>query len=198
MGIVKIVFEGLDGSGKGTTIRQLHRLISSKTYSTPDSLKNYRREKISEFGDGQELHAIMVESYVTEWKEIDLISKQLEKDEILLIDRSWSSYETVRFARSGGNVVWPDQCTPDLAFTIRVEEEIRVQRLLGREGSEDRLNERETQLMRDEMFREKIMMAEGELGCIPLRIRERNERVVAMRALQYLLGRPDFTYVPRG
>ena len=79
MGIVKIVFEGLDGSGKGTTIRQLHRLISSKTYSTPDSLKNYRREKISEFGDGQELHAIMVESYVTEWKEIDLISKQLEK-----------------------------------------------------------------------------------------------------------------------
>lgn len=194
---MKVVFEGLDGCGKGTTIRELEALISAKIYETPEQFKRIRRERVSELGDGSKLHEFMLESYVKEWKEIELIETQLKNGEILLIDRSWSSYDSVRFARLGGQVAWPNHCRPDVAFSIRVDEEIRVRRLLEREGSEDRLNDREVQLMRDGMFRDRIMMAERELGCIPLRIRERNPRVVALRALQYLLGRPDFIYVPR-
>ena len=194
---MKVVFEGFDGCGKGTTISELETLILSERYETPQWLKQIRREKITELGDGPDLHKFMMESYVEEWKEIGLIENQLINGETLLIDRSWSSYDSVRFARLGGQVSWPNHCKPDVAFTIRVDEEIRVRRLLEREGSEDRLNDREVQLMSDGTFRERIILAEEELDCIPLRIRERNPKVVAMRALQYLLGRPDFIYVPR-
>ena len=194
---MKVVFEGFDGCGKGTTITELETLLLSAKYETPGWLKQLRREKISELGDGQKLHDFMIESYQCEWREISLTEKKLGNGRILLIDRSWSSYESVRFAKLDGPVEWPEHCKPDVAFTIRVDEEIRVRRLLEREGSEDRLNDREVQLMEDGEFRERIMIAEQKLGLIPLRIRERNPRVVALRALQYLLGRPDFTYVPR-
>ena len=83
-----------------------------------------------------------------------------------------------------------------MIFTIRVDEGLRRERILSRDGGIDNLNQRERQLIEDDDFREGILEAELELGCVPLRIRERSPGVVAMRALQYLLGLEGFRYLP--
>ena len=51
--------------------------------------------------------------------------------------------------------------------------------------------------MEDESFRIGVLEAEMELGCIPLGIKGEIPPVVAMRALQYLLGSKGFNYLPR-
>ena len=45
MPIVTIAFEGLDGSGKGTSIQELSKLIDCECWETPDRIKEARREK---------------------------------------------------------------------------------------------------------------------------------------------------------
>ena len=67
MRIRTIAFEGLDGSGKGTSIRKLSELIECECWETPDRIKQARREKIGSRGETEELHEFMVESYLDEW-----------------------------------------------------------------------------------------------------------------------------------
>ena len=103
----------------------------------------------------------------------------------------------MRSARTGSRPTWPAVFRPDVIFTIRVDEDLRSERIISRAGGIDGLNSRERELIENEEFREGVLRAELEMGCIPLRIRERSPSVVAMRALQNLLGRKGFTYLPR-
>ncbi len=198
MTIATIAFEGLDGSGKGTSIRELAKLIECECWETPDGIKQARREKIHEQGgETEELHEFMVESYSEEWSEIKRLCSSLPPGKVVLIDRCWVSNSSVKSARTGVAPEWPADFRPDVVFTIRVDEKLRRERILARDGGIDNLNDRERQLIEDEDFRNGILRAELELGCTPLRIRERSPEVVAMRALQNLLGRKGFTCLPR-
>jgi len=195
MRIRTIAFEGLDGSGKGTSISQLARLIECGTWKTPKAIKEARREKILEQdGETDELEEFMIESYQEEWSEIMHFRSSLPEDNVLLIDRCWVSAASVRSARTGEDPKWLGNFRPDVVFTIRVDENLRRERILARPRA---LNDRERQLIEDDSFRNGVLQAELELGCIPLRIRERAPPVVAMRALQYLLGSKGFTYLPK-
>lgn len=197
MRIRTIAFEGLDGSGKGTSIRKLSELIECECWETPDRIKEARREKIREQGgETEELHRFMVKSYLDEWSEIKALVSRLGPGKVLLIDRCWVSNSAVKSARTGESPEWPVNFRPDVIFTIRVDEGLRRERILSRDGGIDNLNQRERQLIEDDDFREGILEAELELGCVPLRIRERSPGVVAMRALQYLLGLEGFRYLP--
>jgi len=198
MKIVTIAFEGLDGSGKGTSIQELSKLIDCECWETPNRIKEARREKISEQGgETDELHEFMVESYSGEWSDIKRLCSSLPPGKVVLLDRCWVSNSSVKSARTGEDPEWPAEFRPDVIFTIRVDEELRRDRILSRDGGMDNLNDRERQLIEDDDFREGILRAELELGCTPLRIRQRSPEVVAMRALQNLLGRKGFTFLPR-
>ena len=198
MRVLTIAFEGLDGSGKGTTIEELSKLIECECWKTPDRIKEDRRRMISEqAGETDELQEFMIRSYIDEWSEIERACSELPSGEVMLLDRCWVSNSSVRSARTGEAPAWPADFRPDVVFTIRVDEGLRRDRLLSREGGMDRLNDRERQLIEDDDFREGVMRAELELGCTPLRIRDRSPKVVAYRALQSLLGRKGFTFIPR-
>ena len=197
MSIVTIAFEGLDGSGKGTAIKELSKLIECECWETPKRIKEARREKISEQGgETEELYEFMVKSYLAEWSEIKQLCSSMPPGKVVLLDRCWVSNSSVRSARTGEAPEWPVGFIPDVVFTIRVDEDLRRERILSRDGGIDNLNDRERQLIEDDAFREGILRAELELGCTPLRIRERSPEVVAMRALQNLLGRKGFTFLP--
>jgi thymidylate kinase len=196
--IKTIAFEGLDGSGKGTSIRELSELIECECWETPDRIKQARREKINEQGgETDELQEFMVESFLDEWSEIERLCSRIPRGRVVLIDRCWVSTSAVRSARTGLRPTWPAAFRPDVIFTIRVDEDLRSERIISRAGGIDGLNSRERELIENEEFREGVLRAELEMGCIPLRIRERSPSVVAMRALQNLLGRKGFTYLPR-
>lgn len=197
MPIVTVAFEGLDGSGKGTAIEELSKIIDCECWKTPGGIKEARREKISEEGgETDELHAFMVKSYLGEWSEIQQLCSSMPPGKVVLLDRCWVSNSSVKSARTGEAPTWPGDFMPDVVFTIRVDEDLRRERILSRDGGIDNLNDRERQLIEDDEFREGILRAELELGCIPLRIRDRSPEVVAMRALQNLLGRKGFTFLP--
>ena len=58
-----IAFEGLDGSGKGTSIRRLSELIDCECWETPEQPRRDRRREISEqSGETDELYQYMVQS----------------------------------------------------------------------------------------------------------------------------------------
>jgi hypothetical protein len=70
-----------------------------------------------------------------------------------------------------------------------VDEKLRERRIRERaEETGKEMNEREKRLLEDHHYREDTLDAELKLGCIPLRIREKKPEVVALRALQMLLG----------
>ena len=101
MRIQTIAFEGLDGSGKGTSIRKLSKLIECECWETPDRIKEARREKIREQGgETEELHRFMVKSYLDEWSELKPRFR-LGPGKVLLIDRCWVSNSAVKSARTG-------------------------------------------------------------------------------------------------
>lgn len=193
-----IAFEGLDGSGKGTTIKELSELIDCSKHETPERIKAARTEKIQEQGgETEELNDFMTQSYMEEWSEIQATCSSMPAGRVMLLDRCWVSYSSVRSSRTGIRPTWPAGIETHVVFTIRVDEALRRERIIGREGGIENLNDRERQLIEDDGFREGVLRAELELGCIPLRIRERSPTVVAMRALQNLLGRDGFTFSPR-
>ena len=198
MEVRTIAFEGLDGSGKGTSIRELSELIDCECWETPRTTKEDRRREISEqSGETDELYQYMVQSYQSEWSEIERLRSTLPPGRVILLDRCWVSTASVRSAVTGEDPDWPGDFEPDVVFTIRVDEDLRRERILSRDGGVDNLNDRERRLIDDDDFREGVLRAELQLGCIPLRIRERSPAVVAMRALQNLLGRDGFDFCPR-
>ncbi len=190
-----IAFQGLDGSGKGTTIAELSKLIDCICWETPEETKEYRGKKIKELGETDELNEFMIESYLQEWSEIQRLRKDMDSEKVVLIDRCWVSFSSVRFAELEEYPEWPkEEFRPDIVFTIRVDEKLRCERILKRAGGIENLKDRERRLIEDDNFRNDILNAELELGCKPLRIREKNPEVVALRALQFLLGEKDYEH----
>ena len=161
---------------------------------TPKEIKEERRSKISELGETEELLEFLIGSYR---KECEKIQARLEEDSgsVILLDRCWVTPAAVRSTSEVGNPGWVEGVLqPDVIFTIHVAEGLRQERTLNPDRPE--LNDRERRLRDEPEFREGIQRAEIEMGCVPLRIRKRSPEVVAMRALQNLLGRKEYRYHP--
>mgnify|MGYP000508855377 CR=1 FL=1 len=195
MRIRTIAFEGLDGCGKDTSIEKLSELIHSATWVTPKQIKNERGEVYgNQDGETDELHKFMIQSYRKEWSEIQEKCSQIPANNVLLVNRCWVSHAAIRSSRTQEPPTWPAEFKPDVVFSIRVDEDLRQKRITKRAGGFENLNDREKQLHLDPEFRDGILDAEIELGCIPLRIRNKDPEVVALRALQILLGMDHFEY----
>tara|TARA_B110001454_G_C12648853_1_gene404551 strand:- start:332 stop:946 length:615 start_codon:yes stop_codon:yes gene_type:complete len=191
-----IAFEGLDGSGKGTTIYELSKLIRCECWETPREFKEKRRSKIDELGETEKLLEFLIESYRKENEEIQTLL-EADSGSVILLDRCWVTPAAVRSTSEVGNPGWVQGVLhPDVIFTIHVDEGLRQERILKRAGGIEELNDRERKTIEDSEFREGIQRAEIEMGCVPLRIRERSPEVVAMRALQNLLGRKEYRHHP--
>ena len=194
MEVRKIAFEGLDGCGKDTSIDELALLIDCETWETPEETKQLRRREIYEQpGETEELYEFFIQSYQSEWADMEQRLSTLPPGKVILLNRCWVTPAAYRSAETGEVPEWPLEFKPDVIFTIRVDEELRRERM----SSRPKLNPREKRTLEDHDYREGHQRAELELGCTPLRIRDREPEVVAMRALQHLLGMKGFTYVPR-
>ena len=211
-----IAFEGLDSSGKGTTIEKLAEIIQCKRWATKKDMPkedDLRTSKIKEYGESQELLDFLIKSYKKESSQISLLMKK-NPDSVILLDRCFVTPAAIRYAKrndpdaqdwdpdwfEGICESWEDGVLkPDIIFTIRVDEKLRVKRMRERaEKPGKEINEREKRLISDHDYREDTLDAELKLGCIPLRIREKNPEVVALRALQMLLGDKRYEHRRRG
>ena len=205
-----IAFEGLDSSGKGTTIDELNEIIQCERWATKKDMPDedtVRRLKIEELGESQELRNFLIKSYQKESDQIRLLMDE-KPDSVILMDRCFVTPTAIRYALRKESPDWDSEwfervcenwedgvLQPDIIFTIRVDERLRGERIRKRSKEEGkRLNEREERLLSDHDYREDTLDAELKLGCIPLRIREKNPPVVALRALQFLLGHRDYEY----
>ena len=68
-----IAFEGLDSSGKGTTIEMLAEIIQCERWATKRNMADedkVRGQKIKELGESQELLDFLIESYRKESDQI--------------------------------------------------------------------------------------------------------------------------------
>ena len=210
-----IAFEGLDSSGKGTTIEKLAEIIQCECWATKKNMPEedaLRKKKIEEFGESQKLLDFLIKSYREESFQIKSLMEK-NPDTVILLDRCFVTPAAIRYAKRNDPGVqdldpdwfegicenWENEVLkPDLIFTIRVDEKLRVKRIMERaEEEEKEINEREERLISDHDYREDTLDAELKLGCIPLRIRERSPEVVAMRALQNLLGRKEYRHQTR-
>jgi len=203
-----IAFEGLDSSGKGTTIEMLAEIIQCECWATKKNMADEdetRRQKIKELGESQELLDFLIESYRKESGQIRLMMAE-KPDSVILLDRCFVTPAAIRYATrndpdardwdsdwfEGICENWHSEdevLKPDIIFTIRVDEKLRGERIRKRaEEKGEGLNKREKRLLEDHHYREDTLDAELKLGCIPLRIREKKPEVVALRTLQMLLG----------
>jgi len=198
-----IAFEGLDSSGKGTTIEKLAEIIQCECWATKKNMPEedaLRKKNIKEFGESRKLLDFLIKSYREESFRIKSLMEK-NPDTVILLDRCFVTPAAIRYATRkdvNGNPDWFERICenwedgvlkPDLIFTIRVDEKLRAKRMRERaEEKGEEINEREKRLLSDDDYREDTLDAELKLGCIPLRIREKDPEVVALRALQMLLG----------
>jgi thymidylate kinase len=199
-----IAFEGLDSSGKGTTIEKLAEIIQCECWATKKNMPEedaLRKKNIKEFGESRKLLDFLIKSYREESFRIKSLMEK-NPDTVILLDRCFVTPAAIRYATrndvSNWNPDWFERICenwedgvlkPDLIFTIRVDEKLRAKRMRERaEEKGEEINEREKRLLSDDDYREDTLDAELKLGCIPLRIREKDPEVVALRALQMLLG----------
>jgi thymidylate kinase len=160
-----------------------------------------RKKNIKEFGESRKLLDFLIKSYREESFRIKSLMEK-NPDTVILLDRCFVTPAAIRYATrndvSNWNPDWFERICenwedgvlkPDLIFTIRVDEKLRAKRMRERaEEKGEEINEREKRLLSDDDYREDTLDAELKLGCIPLRIREKDPEVVALRALQMLLG----------
>ena len=160
----------------------------------PRSKKNpegrFIKKKYFKKADDAEIH----QTYLAE-KE-DFLLNSLEHS-FCVLDRTWLSHavEENVIDLEKNNQSYPtfkheegipeELIVPDLIFQIILPEEERKRRVSKRG---EKLTKRDIKLAEDEAYRENLDAERKKFGCIPLRLRLRDEKVCALRAAQIVLS----------
>jgi len=188
-----IGLEAHDGCGKSTTASNLVALFGGLQFDTEKHKESRRpiyRKNIPKEQMMQEIH----QTYLAE-KE-DFLLKSLDHN-FCVLDRTWLSHAVEEnvidleknnqsyptFSHESG--IPSELVVPDLIFQIILPEDERKKRVSKRD---EKLTKRDIKLAEDEAYREHLDAERKKFGCIPLRLRLRDEKVCALRAAQIVLS----------
>ena len=141
-----IAIEGLDGSGKSLLVSNLSKRLSAPVaYALPEELRQHRQHYDTLGADGQqrEMRQFYLLGNISAMADIYDGQKQL-----CIMDRSYAttlSYfygNLIRLKGAGAldlpspPIAWPTYLKPDVCIFLHCDEEERLKRLRGRDGSE--------------------------------------------------------------
>jgi thymidylate kinase len=200
---VIVGLEAHDGTGKSSTAGALARLFLgdvvfvSKRFSA--ERKEFIRQKNAGEIDLEQLDVKMTQSYKQE--KVEVMNKvSSDNRQLTILDRTWASHAAEQFLECRENETpfmhylkesffYPDGVIkPTITFELKIPEEVRQKRVAER--GED-LTARDIRLNEDHAYRHALEETRNNLGCVRLRMRERNVEVAALRAAQALLGHKD-------
>lgn len=188
-----IGLEAHDGCGKSTTASNLVALFGGLQFNTEEHKKSRRpiyRKNIPKAQMMQEIH----QTYLVEKEDFLLKSfshnfcvldrtwlSHAVEENVIDIEKDFQSYPTFKHELGIPN----DLVVPNLIFQIILPEEERKKRVSKRN---EKLTKRDIKLDEDETYRRHLDAERRKFGCIPLRLRLRDERVCALRAAQIVLS----------
>ena len=191
---VYIGLEAHDGSGKSSTAMRIAEMFGGRVFFTSQEMKE-RRRPIYKTAPPEAQDALIHQTYIDEQN--DCISLTANSSFVVL-DRTWFSHaveQNVRDVLDDGNsptylprIMPADLLKPNLVFQILIPEQERKRRVESR-GEE--LTNRDIRLNDDDEYRGLLEDERGKFGCVPLRLRLRDQQTCALRAAQVILGHPD-------
>lgn len=189
-----IGLEAHDGSGKSSTAMRIAEMFGGRVFFTSKEMKE-RRRAIYSTTLPEEQEASIHQTYIDEQE--DCVS-QTANASFVVLDRTWYSHaveQNVRDVLDRDNqptfvprVMPEDLHKPNLVFQILIPEEERKRRVESR-GEE--LTGRDVRLNDDDEYRGLLEDQRGKFGCVPLRLRLRDQQTCALRAAQVILGHPN-------
>ena len=197
--MVERVFIGLeahDGTGKSSTARLLARMFDGDVFFTPDEIKHHRR---SVYASKPLTKKHLQEIHATYLEEQRLCLEQTKDASFVVLDRTWYSHAVEQNVRDEldrkVNPTYTHQAMPEdlqphpsLVFQILIPEEERRRRV---ESRGEALTARDERLNNDDEYRRRLEEERSKFGCIPLRLRLRDQETCALRAAQVILGHPN-------
>ena len=191
---VYIGLEAHDGSGKSSTAMRIAEMFGGRVFFTSKEMKE-RRRSIYKTTPSEEKEASIHQTYLDEQK--DCFS-QTANSSFVVLDRTWFSHAVEQNVRDvlddGQQPTYVPRSMPEglhkpnLVFQILIPEEERKRRVESR-GEE--LTDRDVRLNDDDGYRDLLEDERGKFGCVPLRLRLRDQQTCALRAAQVILGHPD-------
>ena len=183
-GPISILVEGLDGTGKSTTIKALAEKLKAVRKSTPPDIIRPFREW---FTDNPDLALRKAYYMVGNFMVGEEIKESLKKGDSVVLDRFYPSTMAYLLGKSDSELppiedpIWkwiPELYKPDYMFVLTLNEEDRVKRRSGRMEVEETLEEK---LLRERPeIGMKINMAYKRYGCIeiPIQANDTTEVIV--------------------
>ena len=191
---VYIGLEAHDGSGKSSTAMRIAEMFGGQVFFTSQDMKERRRAIYSTMPP-EEQEASIHQTYIDEQEEC---VSQTANASFVVLDRTWYSHaveQNVRDVLDHDNQptfvprnIPRDLHTPNLVFQILIPESERKRRVESR-GEE--LTGRDVRLNDDDEYRGRLEDEREMFGCVPLRLRLRDQQTCALRAAQVILGHPE-------
>lgn len=193
---VYIGLEAHDGTGKSSTARQLAKMFNGEVFYTPHDIKHRRRTIYASEPFTSEHLDLIHSSYL---KEQQLCLEQTQDAPFVVLDRTWYSHAVEQNVRdvldrktnpAYTHFAMPDDLKPhpNLVFQILIPETERRRRV---ESRGEALTARDERLNSDDEYRRELEKERSKFGCIPLRLRLRDQETCALRAAQVILGHPN-------
>ena len=188
-----IGLEAHDGSGKSSTAKRIAAMFGGAVFFTSDETKQ-RRRTIYKGTPHHEQDEPILATYLVEQQECDELTSE---SSFVVLDRTWLSHgveQNVKDIKQGriptyAPRLFPNELRkPDLVFQILIPEEERRRRVDTRG---EKLTQRDVDLNEDPQYRQQLENERDAFGCVPLRLRLRDERTCALRAAQVILGHPE-------
>lgn len=193
MSKIMIGLEAHDGSGKSTTAKEISKIFNGTVFFTNKETKQKRNEIYTSAQLSHERKMLLIEeTYIEEKQECE---KQTNLSDFVILDRTWYSHtveqNVIDALDRNVDFTYPDRMipahllSPNLVFQILIPERERQKRVMGR-GLD--LSKRDKRLNNEKLYRERLELERKLAGCVPLRLRLRDESVCALRAAQVILG----------
>jgi thymidylate kinase len=165
-------------------------MFGGAVFFTSDETKQ-RRRTIYKGTPHHEQDEPILATYLVEQQECEELTSD---SSFVVLDRTWLSHGVEQNVKEGriptyASHVYPKELRkPDLVFQILIPEEERRRRVDTRG---EKLTQRDVDLNEDPQYRRQLENERDAFGCVPLRLRLRDERTCALRAAQVILGHPD-------